>query len=117
MQETNVVHILQFRSTHEYYRTTKHEAHPTIGYDKIVNLVLRRWVSVHLIPNRGVGMNLLFNPRVLNLVEHEVNLQRGVATSFAETLSLPRRLRNDQTCLIQSAFRFAQSIAVRTSNV
>ena len=58
---TDEAHILQFRSTHEYYRTTKYEGHPTIGDNKNFNFML---LAVHLITwlsaDRGVGMDTLF---------------------------------------------------------
>ena len=54
-------HILQFRSTHEYCRTTKYEGHPTIGDHTIVDfMVLAVQLSTYLFANRGAGMDTLF---------------------------------------------------------
>ena len=62
---TDEAHILQFRSTHEYYRTTKYEGQPTIGDNKNFNFMM---LAVHFrsieSADRGVGMDTLFKVRM-----------------------------------------------------
>ena len=61
-QEADPVHILQFRSTHQYYRTAKYELHRTTG-DGDTRCYLFHYSNfltpqIQLDPRRGLAMTV-----------------------------------------------------------
>ena len=60
-QLADEAHILQFRSTHEYCRTTKYEGDPTTGDHTIFFFIISALhLKYTLSADRGGGMNTLF---------------------------------------------------------